>query len=93
MRRFLTFIQLIFCWRRFVCLRRLNIGVPEKIHLAANAMKVQEHIDMSNADKKTLITRILIARGIRSNCIKFVVSHIRAIGYISGRSSILFFNI
>ena len=86
----LTLIQRIFCWRSFVYLRRLSIGVPEKIHLAAHAMKVQEHPDMSNADKKSLITSILIARRIRLNCIKFVVRHIQAIGYISGCSSIFF---
>ena len=69
----------------------ISIEVPERIHLAANAMKVQEHLDMSNADKKALITRILIARSIHLNCIKFVVRHIQAIGYNSGCSSILFF--
>ena len=63
----------------------VSIGVPEKIHLAANAMKVQEHLDMSIPDKKTLITRILIARSIRLNCITFALRHTQAIArHISG---------
>ena len=71
----------------------MSIGVPEKIHLAANAMKVQEHLDMSNTDKKTLITRILIARSIRLNCIKFAMRHIQAIaiGTFLAVFSLLFF--
>ena len=69
----------------------MSIGVPEKMYLAADAMNAQERLDMSNAYKKTLVTRILIARSIRLNCIKFVVRHIQAIGHISGCSSTLFF--
>ena len=70
----------------------MSIGVPEKIHLAADARNVQERLDMSNADKKTLITRILIARSIRLNCITFAMRHIHAIArHISGCFFLLFF--